>query len=146
MSINKFKISADKGNTELELALNKLDLIVALVIDDDYSIYDAIATDKDGLKYIVETKHRNAQYKDYIMEYKKLQNLNLKRKELGLDGILYVNTFKDNKAIVWSITQRLISQCRSNNLSCPRTTAGNNAKIDKLVIYLPTNLGIAVNY
>ena len=141
--MNKFQRSARSGKLKKALANSEYEL--ESLESDDFSVNDAVAT-RNGKRFLVETKHRRAEYEDYLLEEKKAFSLAYKALDAGMDGILYVNTFEKGIAIIWNITQKLLNLCRSGSLYCPRTTEGNNTKISKKVFYLKPENGTTVKY
>jgi len=109
---------------------------------DEFENYDAFI-DKvvNGQRRIawIETKVRNAEYDDYILEARKLKLLKQKRaaaeKELGVKINLFYLNFTPKATYIWNLDRIKVPK---STAYAGRYTAVNSAKEEKDVYYLPT--------
>lgn len=149
MSQNKFQETAEKGNQVLEQVANSVGWSINFS-QDEYSVWDALITTPNKT-YLAETKHRGTKYDDMIMEDKKMNNIINESKTMKAEsgntyGVLYINTFDDGTAFIWTINKELLESCESKVMRCPLTTSGYQKRVDKLVWMLPTSKAIKANY
>lgn len=137
----QFKKDAALGNHHLAMILKSIDINFRLENENPYSPYDAIATDRQGKKWLIETKHRGTEYDEMMLENKKYNALVRAAKKLGKafspDRILYVNTFDNNKGILWTLTPEYVKGCEKRSLQAATTTSVKGKVVNKKVIMLP---------
>ena len=110
----------------------------------EYSRFDAQGKDNMGNNFIVELKHRDEHYDDFLLEFDKYVYNKEYAKRINASFLYAVST--ENKIYIYNISDIDnvgIFRYRWRWENMPRSTEhGCNDKIKKFVTYLPTSLAI----
>jgi hypothetical protein len=109
------------------------------VSDDPSSPWD-IKMYSGNTFFIVELKDRkcpSSKYDNYVLEKKKYDNL---KSTFPANNILYINTFEDNKVLIWNITNLQNQKVHKKIMN--KTTATITKKEEKEIYYLHSKYSI----
>ena len=133
--MNEFQKSEQKGRLLFKSFLDQIGA-TGQPTEDQYDKVDYYFQ-VNGKKVVAELKVRNEYYDEYIIEEAKLQALQQKKIDKGLDGAFYI-CFYSNQMYVFTVSDILKYGIRQQKW-CKRSTVLNNGYILKDVLLVPTN-------
>lgn len=110
-----------------------------------YDCYDASTIGVGGKKVLIEIKNRNIKHNQYptsLFEMGKLEKMLQMKTSLDGEGIYYVANFNDGITLMWNLEEWL--HLTPVTIKSKYQTMGDDRKVDKLFIELPTDKGTKV--
>lgn len=142
--MDKFSVADQAGQEKVLKVLpqifEKCDIVYTQHIEDKGRVdIELTATTSNGntCKYAIECKDRTYKADDYdtwMLEWMKYNDL-MKYEEQGYKPI-YINTFSDNKYLVWNVSKTPIVR---KSYTTDKTTVENNGKVTRVRYMLPTS-------
>lgn len=137
--MNEFQKAENKGRLLFKSFLDQIGA-TGQPTEDSYDRVDYYFQLKDGRKVVAEIKVRYSYYPDYMIESDKLEALQQKQKDQGLDGAIYV-CFYDTSMYVFQMG--IIKKYGTNTQKyCKCTTVEDNGYRWKKVVLVPTDKAI----
>jgi hypothetical protein len=144
MIMDKFSAADQQGQEKVVKVLpqifSKCDIVYTQHIEDKGRVdIELTATTSSGKSYLyaIECKDRTYKSDDYdtwMLEWHKYNDL-MKYEENGYKPI-YINTFSDNKYLVWDVSKTPIIR---KSYTTNKTTVEDNGKVTRVRYMLPTS-------
>ena len=145
--MNNFTIAENDGRKLFESFINQTSIDIEFT-EGQFDHIDAIITDKNGMKAVVEIKKRDTKYLYYpthILELYKLIKVTEEQVNRGCKIGFYVNFFGDNVMLIYNLN-KTANASRLSDVYCGNTTVEYTGHTNKSMLLLEASKAKAYIY